>query len=56
MAKIKWIKKAEIEAKKAEQQKKKLEREQFRNKKFTTMSTKDKDVLLEMLAKEHGLI
>ena len=56
MAKIKWVKKQEIEAKKAEQERQKAERKQFRDKKFTTLSTKDKDTLLEILAKEHGLI
>lgn len=49
MAKIKWIKKEEIEAKKAEQG-------QFKNKKFTTLSTKEKDALLEQIAKDLGYL
>lgn len=56
MAKIKWQSKVDIEAKKAEQEAKKAEKEQFKNKAFTTLSTKEKDALLEILAREHGLI
>ena len=56
MGNVKIKKKAEIEARKLEQEKKKAEKEKFKNKKFTTLSSKEKDILLEILAKEHGLI
>lgn len=56
MSKIKWQSKVDIEAKKAEQEARKAEREKYKGKKFTTLSTKEKDALLELLAKEHGLI
>jgi hypothetical protein len=56
MAKIKWKSKADIEAEKAKQEKVKAEKEKYKGKKFTTLSTKEKDELLELLAKEHGLI
>jgi len=49
VAKIKWIKKEEIEARKTE-------KEQFKNKKFTTLSTKEKDALLEQIAKDLGYL
>jgi hypothetical protein len=56
MAKIKWQNKADIEAKKAEQKSRKAEREQLKGKEFKFLSTKDKDKILEFLAKEHGLL
>ncbi len=56
MSKIKWKKKAETEKEKQLQQQKKQEKERFKGKKFTTLSSKEKDALLEILAKEHGLI
>jgi hypothetical protein len=56
MAKIKWQNKADIEAKRTEQEQEKAEKEQLKGKGFKTLSTKDKDKLLEVLAKEHGLI
>jgi len=56
MGNVKIKKKAEIEARKLEQEKKKAEKEKFKNKKFTTLDKKEKDILLEILAKEHGLI
>lgn len=63
MAKIKWKNKTEIDAEKIlqEQQKfekeqQKFEKEQFKNKEFKNLSTKEKDKLLEILAKQSGLI
>lgn len=56
MGNIKIKKKAEIEAKKLEQEKKKLEKERFKNKKFTTLSSKEKDALLEQMAKDLGYL
>ena len=56
MPKIKWQNKTDIEAKKAEQEKAKAEKEEFKNKKFTTLSTKEKDALLEQIAKDLGYL
>lgn len=61
MAKIKWKKKTEIEQEKLEQEKleqeqKKAEKEKFKNKKFTTLSGKEKDALLEQIAKDLGYL
>lgn len=56
MGNVKIKKKAQIEAEKLEQEQRKKEKEQFKNKKFTALSSKEKDSLLEILAKEHGLI
>lgn len=52
MAKIKWKKKADIEQEKLEREQKKAEKEKFKNKKFTTLSSKEKDILLEQIAKD----
>ena len=56
MAKIKWTIKAEIEQKKLEQEQKKAEKEKHKGKKFKTLSTKDKDELLEQIAKDLGYL
>lgn len=56
MAKIKWKTKADIEAKKAKHEALKAEKERFKNKKFTTLNTKEKDALLEQIAKDLGYI
>ena len=56
MAKIKWKNKIEIEAEKVLQEQEKAEKEQLKNKEFKTLSTKEKDKLLEILAKQAGLI
>lgn len=56
MAKIKWKNKTDIEAEKELQEQGKAEKEQFKNKEFKTLSTKEKDKLLEILAKNAGLI
>ena len=56
MSKIKWKSKADIDAEKAEQEHQKAEKEQFKGKDFGNLSTKEKDKLLEILAKEHGLV
>jgi hypothetical protein len=56
MAKIKWKNKTDIDAEKELQEKEKAEKEQFKNKEFKTLSTKEKDKLLEILAKNAGLI
>jgi hypothetical protein len=56
MSKIKWKNKTEIEAEKVLQEQGKAENEQFKNKEFKTLSTKEKDKLLEILAKRAGLI
>ena len=56
MAKIKWKKKIEIEQEKLEHEKAKAEKEKFKNKKFTTLSTKEKDDLLEQIAKDLGYL
>lgn len=56
MGNIKIRKKAQIEAEKAEREKNKAERERFKNKKFTTLSTNEKDALLEQMAKDLGYL
>nr|DAM13544.1 MAG TPA: hypothetical protein [Caudoviricetes sp.] len=56
MAKIKWAKKEDIEAKKAEQEQKKQGKEKFKAKKFNTLSSKEKDELIEQIAKDLGYI
>ena len=56
LAKIKWKNKTDIDAEKAFQEQKETEKEQFKNKEFKTLSTKEKDKLLEILAKQAGLI
>lgn len=54
--KIKWKSEAEIDAEKSVQEEKKAEKEQFKGKDFGNLATKDKDKLLEILARESGLI
>lgn len=49
MAKIKWESKRETETKKAE-------KEKFKGKDFKSLSTKDKDELLEKIAKDLGYL
>lgn len=56
MAKIKWKSKADIDTEKLLQEQEKAEKKQFKNKEFKTLSTKEKDKLLEILAKNAGLI
>jgi len=56
MAQIKWKKKADIEQEKLEREQKKAEKEKFKNKKFTTLSSKEKDILLEQIAKDLGYL
>lgn len=56
MAKIKWKNKTDIDAEKTSQEQRKTEKEQFKNTDFKNLSTKEKDKLLEILAKEAGLI
>lgn len=56
MAKIKWKTKKEKEEVKLIAEQQKVKKEQFKGKKFGTLSTKEKDTLLEILAKEHNLI
>ena len=56
MAKIKWKKKTEIEQEKLKQEQKKVEKERFKNKKFTTLGGKEKDALLEQIAKDLGYL
>ena len=56
MSKIKWKKKADIEQEKLEHEQKKAEKEKFKDKEFKTLSTKDKDELLEQIAKDLGYL
>ena len=56
MSKIKWKKKTDIEQEKLEQVQKKANKEKYKGKKFTSLSTKEKDELLEILAKQAGLL
>jgi hypothetical protein len=56
MAKIKWQNKVDIEAEKQKQKQKNVEKEQLKGKEFKTLSTKEKDKLLEILVREHGLL
>jgi hypothetical protein len=53
--KLKWVKKEETEAKKRNKRQK-AEKQQFKNKKFTTLSTKEKDALPEQMAKDLGYL
>lgn len=54
MAKIKWKKKSEIEYEKSVREQAK--KEKFKSKKFTTLSRKEKDDLLEQMAKDLGYL
>lgn len=56
MAKIKWASKKVIEQEKLLKEQAKKEKKQFLDREFKTLSTKEKDALLEILAKEHELI
>lgn len=56
MGSIKIKKKAEIEQEKLVRLQKKAEKERFKNKKFTTLSTKEKDALIEQIAKDLGYL
>ena len=56
MAKIKWKNKSGINAEKALSEQLKSEREKYKGKLFKNLSTGEKDALLEILLKEHGLI
>lgn len=56
MSKIKWKNKSDIDAEKELKEQEKIEKEKFRNKEFKNLSTKEKDKLLEVLAKQIGLI
>ena len=56
MSKIKWKNKREMEQEKQEKEQLKAEREKHKGKKFNTLSTKEKDELLEILAKQAGLL
>ena len=56
MSKIKWKKKAEIQQENLIKEQKKVEKEQFKGKDFKNLVTKDKDKLLEILAKQAGLL
>lgn len=56
MGNINIKKKAAIECEKIKREKAKAEKEQFKNKKFTTLSAKEKDALLELIAKDLGYL
>lgn len=56
MAKIKWKNQTDIDTEKAESKVEAEQREKFKGKAFGTLSTKEKDELLEMLARAQGLI
>lgn len=56
MAQIKWKNKTEVEQEKQLRKQAKAEKEKFKNKKFTTLSTKEKDELLEQMAKDLGYL
>lgn len=55
MAKIKWKNKSDIDKEKLEIEEKKKHKK-YKGKPFKNLSTKDKDELLEMLARQFGLI
>ena len=56
MGNIKIKKKAQIEQEKLEQKQKKAEKEKFKSKDFKTLSTKEKDEILEKIARDLGYI
>ena len=56
MAKIKWKSKAETERELKEQEALQKQKEKFKIKDFKTLSTKEKDELLEAISKILGLI
>ena len=56
MGKIRIKEKSEIEAEKQKEEQQKAEREKHKGKEFKNLATKDKDELLEILAKEAGLL
>lgn len=56
MPKIKWKSQKDIDAEKAKQEKRQAEKAKFKNKKWQTMSGKDKDELLRNIATQLGLV
>lgn len=56
MSKIKWKTKTQIESENLEQEQNKAEKEKHKGKYFKTLSTKDKDELLEQIAKDLGYL
>ena len=56
MSRIKWKNKTEIEQEKLTQEQLKAEKEQFKDKNFGNLATKDKDKLLEMIARDLGYL
>ena len=56
MAKIKWESKSETERELKEQEALQKQKEKFKKKDFKTLSTKEKDELLEVISKILGLI
>ena len=56
MAKIKWKNKTDIEIEKILQEQAKAEKEKFKGKSFDSLSAKEKDELLEKIAKELGYL
>lgn len=56
MAKIKWKLQKDIDAEKVKNEKRQKQKAKFKNKKFTTLSSKQKDELLEQMAKDLGYL
>ena len=56
MAKIKWKSKTDIDYDDAIKENKRIDKEQFKGKSFKKLSSKEKDKLLEMMAKQLGYI
>lgn len=55
MAKIKWKSQKDIYAEKVKNEKRQKQKEKFKNKKWQTMSGKDKDELLKQMAIQLGI-
>ena len=53
---MKWKPKDEIDAEKTKAKAKKAEKEKLKGKSFTTLSNKEKDELLERMARDLGYI
>ena len=56
MAKVNWKSQEDIDKELLKQREMEEKKKTLKNKKFTTLSTKEKDELLEILARQAGLI
>ena len=54
--KIKWKNQSDIDTEKAKEQKRQVEKEKIKKKSWQTMSGKDKDELLRLMAIQLGMI